>query len=230
MTKTLESHWPKARLKVSSQEETIDRQLFFPLQEVAKTDLLILCVPISAMTVTLKKIKPLLEATTTVIDVCSVKIKPVQWMKKILGKQPMIASHPMFGPQSTRNGTEFLGLNMMLYNISASQKTYNLYKGFWKQLGVNIVEITPQQHDRDAAYTINYNHLVGRLGQAIGIRPTPIDTKGFSVIYEALEYVLHDSWQLFSDMQNFNPYAKGMRQKVLQALNALERKLHQKSV
>ena len=97
-------------------------------------------------------------------------------------------------------------------------------------MGVNIVEITPEEHDHYAAYTINYNHFIGRLGQLVGIRPTPIDTRGFRIMYKALEYVTHDTWELFYSMQHFNPYSEEMIERVSECVRELEQKLaHYKS-
>ncbi|MFQ5492759.1 MAG: prephenate dehydrogenase/arogenate dehydrogenase family protein [Candidatus Dojkabacteria bacterium] len=199
---------------------------FFSFNETVKSDLVIPAVPIGALESVIKKISPVLPENSTVMDVSSVKVKPVEWMKKHLkAGTKIIASHPVFGPDSTNNGEEFEGLNMMLSNISADRKIYDFVKDFWTKLGVNVLEITPEEHDRYSAYTINYNHLIGRVGQIAGIKPTPIDTKGFKIIYEAMNYVTHDSWELFRDMQLYNPYSKEMREKVRGALGEIESRL-----
>jgi prephenate dehydrogenase len=216
-------HLSGVTLLVFSRTHAMDNKMFYSLSKVCSCDIVIPCVPISALQHVLRKMKPLLGEKTVVIDVCSVKVKPVEWMKKILGRNvALIASHPMFGPDSTHEGENLLDLNMMLYNISAPPKIYTWYKQFWEKLGMNIIEITPQQHDKYAAYSINYNHLIGRIGQLTGIKPTPIDTKGFQVIYDALTYVTNDTWQLFIDMQRYNPYAREMRKKVVHAMGKIE--------
>ena len=94
-------------------------------------------------------------------------------------------------------------------------------------MGVQVVEMTPEEHDRYAAYSINYNHLMGRIGENIGIQSTPIDTQGFRVIYNALQYVTSDTWELFRDMQNRNPFANEMREKVMSAIQDIEFRLQQ---
>jgi hypothetical protein len=37
--------------------------------------------------------------------------------------------------------------------------------------------------------------------------------------------VEHDTWQLFEDMNRFNPHASGVRQRFIQALGEIEGKL-----
>lgn len=225
MYNIFKKHMPNANVYVYSRSAEIDNKKFYDIEQVCKTDWLFPCVPISVMQDNLKNIKKYLNGKTIVIDVCSVKVKPVQWMKSILKGHHIIATHPMFGPDSTVNGKYLYNVNMMMCNISADKKRYEIFKSFWVSLGTNVVEIIPQEHDKYAAYTICYNHLIGRIGEKIGIKNTPIDTKGFKVIYDALTYVVNDTWQLFVDMQNYNPYAKKMRKDVIKAISEIEKKL-----
>ena len=81
--------------------------------------------------------------------------------------------------------------------------------------------MTPEEHDRYGAYSINYTHLIGRIGERIGIRETPIDTQGFIVIRDVMQYVVNDRMELFFDMQRYNPYAAEMIVHVKQALDGL---------
>lgn len=223
LAETFALHWPQSNLALYDITEPEKGDLESP----CKADLLFVCVPISSLESCLQKIKPHLLENTTVIDVCTVKIYAVETMKRVLDNQRMIASHPMFGPQSTRNGTDFFGLNLVSHNLSAPAFIYDVFSLFWDNLGVQVIELTPEEHDKFAAYSINYNHLVGRIGEHIGLQTTPIDTKGFKVIFDAMNYVTNDTWQLFRDMQNFNPYAQEMREKVIKALDEIEKKLHE---
>lgn len=43
-----------------------------------------------------------------------------------------------------------------------------------------------------------------------GINPTLIDTLGFSELYKVIEQTCNDSWELFMDLQNYNPYTQSM--------------------
>lgn len=196
------------------------------LDQVVTSEWLILAVPIPALKNVLIQIKDIVPKNTLVVDVCSVKVYPVKWMQEILrNKCQIIASHPMFGPESTLNANTFEDLNLMLHNVSADEIAYKHYREFWTLMGVNIVEITPEQHDKYAAYTINYNHFIGRVGEMVGICPTPIDTRGFRIVYKALQYVTRDTWELFYSMQLYNPYASEMLKKVSDCVKELQDKL-----
>jgi prephenate dehydrogenase len=215
-------------VRVYSSRRKPDNKSFSSLRETCSSDLLMPAVPISAFRETLGRIKPYLREYTVVCDVCSVKVYPVLWMREVLGrKQPIIATHPMFGPDSTENGTNFKGLKLMIYNVSVKTKTKKLIADFWEDLGVEVIELTPEDHDKYAAYSINYNHFVGRIGEEIGLRPTPIDTAGFKVLYKAISYVTNDSKQLFLDMQRFNPYSEEMRSKLLASAQKIDKEIRE---
>lgn len=217
-------YWEHSTVKVCSPRDRVPRHLRAPIGRTAAADLVIPCVPISSLPEVLRELKPFLQASSTVVDVCSVKVAPVRWMRDVLGRSvSMIATHPMFGPDSTRDGKDFLGKNMMTCNLSAPVSTYETYRMFWQGLGVNMVEMTPREHDRCAAYTLNYSQLLGRIAGVVGVKPTPIDTDGFKVIYGASQAVDRDTWQLFVDLQTYNPYARGMLRKVGGALRRIEK-------
>ena len=216
-----------AEVKIFARNEEVGGEKFLSLEEVAKQDIVVPCVPISRIRELFEQIKPMLSAESTVLDIASVKVYPAKWASEVLGDQPYVSTHPLFGPDSTKNGQVFEGRNMMMHNVSASEDLYESFKSFWQGLGVTVVEITPDEHDKMIAYTMNYNHLIGRIGERVGIKPTPLDTPGFKAVYKAREHVVHDTPELFADMQIYNPYAKEMRDKVKQAMLDIEKNLEE---
>ena len=71
------------------------------LEDICKSKILILCIPISALTVVAQQIKNLVDENTLVVDVCSVKVHPMEQLTNILPKSVQIlGTHPMFGPDS----------------------------------------------------------------------------------------------------------------------------------
>lgn len=224
---TLKKHWPSSTLYIVSKNHPPDNRRFFPLSKMSEADFIFPCVPIRSLRDLFTELSPHLTHANTLVEISTVKVLPTQWMLSAFGqKTNLISSHPMFGPQSTQNGTTYRNLNMMIHNLSTPPKTYQLYKNFWSHLGVSLVEITPEEHDRHAAYSINFNHLIGRLARAIGITPTPIDTLGFRAMYKSMYYSVNNSFELFSDMQTYNPYAQEMFQHLKTSLHSLEKKLY----
>jgi prephenate dehydrogenase len=198
------------------------RVSFVELREVKQADLIIPCVPISAFKATIKKIAPFLKSGSTIMDVCSVKVFPTQVMKKYLPKNvQIINSHPMFGPDSYALNKGLKNLRLVLCNLTAEKRNYAHIKSFFKKLGLKIFEFSPEQHDKFLSWSLGYSFLIGKIGQRLNIKETPIDTYDFQVLLQNKLIVSNDSEQLFMDMQTYNPFAKEVQKKFLETTRRL---------
>jgi hypothetical protein len=121
----------------------------------------------------------------------------------------LIASHPMFGPDSGTDGVE--GFPLVLWPLRVSDERYNTWRSYFEGLGVHIVEMSPDQHDRLAANSQGVTHYIGRVIGELNLQETPIDTKGFKILLSIVEQICNDSVELFQDLQYYNPYTKEMR-------------------
>jgi prephenate dehydrogenase len=73
----------------------------------AASETIFLCVPINQVERVIHDIAPHLKPGTTVFDTCSVKVHPANVLGTQLGSRDdltLIASHPMFGPDSAAKG------------------------------------------------------------------------------------------------------------------------------
>jgi prephenate dehydrogenase len=52
-----------------------------------------------------------------------------------------------------------------------------------------------------------------------------MDTEGYKRLLHILEVVEHDTWQLFADMHQYNPYAKEKRAAFMKAMQGIENRL-----
>ena len=196
-------------------------------EKIPATDLIIPCVPISSFEGIIKKIATNIKSPGICMDICSVKVHPAKVMEKYLPKHfNIIASHPMFGPDSYRINKGLKDLKLILNNIRATKKDYLSLKNFFQSLGLNILEFTPTKHDKYMANSLGYSYLIGKINNLVGIKQTPIDTYNFSLLLENTQIVENDSDQLFLDMQLYNPYAKTVRNKFLTVSNKLIKKLN----
>lgn len=187
---------------------------FVRLDEIGSADLVIPCVPISAFEQTIQKIAPLLKDSAIVMDVCSVKVLPIKIMRKHLPKNvQVIASHPMFGPDSFRIHKGLKKLKLVLHNVNASSLIFANMKSFFEQLGLTVIELTPEKHDQFLARSLGYSYLIGKIGQRLKLRQTPIDTYDFQLLLQNKKIVSNDSEQLFKDLQTLNPFAKDVQKK-----------------
>ena len=84
-----------------------------PLPEVAASEILVLAVPVQNMEEVLRDLRGVPRLPELVMDVGSVKVKPLDLMARHLPKRvEIVGTHPMFGPQSGRHG--IAGLKVVL--------------------------------------------------------------------------------------------------------------------
>ena len=124
-------------------------------------EMVLLCVPISHMQTQLKTIAPLLKPGTVVIDVCSVKVYPVKWMTELLPAEvEILPTHPMFGPDSAAESLD--GRKMVLCNVTTRLALYRRIYDYLQGKGLEVIEATPEEHDRQIAVSLSLTHFIGR--------------------------------------------------------------------
>jgi prephenate dehydrogenase len=194
------------------------------LEEVCAQPLVVLCVPISAMQDTLSRIASLVSPGTVVIDVCSVKQYPIEWMRDALPDHAaVLGTHPMFGPDSAAD--TLAGRKIVLCNVSTPAEVYGRILTYLKGKGLEVIEATPEEHDRQIAVSLSLTHFIGRSLAEFGADQLRIDTEGYRRLTYTLEVVEHDTWQLFEDMHRFNPHARDIRNAFMTAMHRIDDKL-----
>jgi prephenate dehydrogenase len=194
------------------------------LAQAAGQRVVILSVPISRMQDFLEEIAPLLANDAVVVDVCSVKVYPVQWMTQLLPKSvSILPTHPMFGPDSA--AASLLDRKIVLCRGRIAEARYEKIKHYLASRGLIVIETTPEEHDRQIALSLCLTHFIGRSLDAFGAEELIIDTEGYKRLLHILGVVTHDTWQLFVDMNRYNPYAEKNRSGFMAAMTEMEEKL-----
>jgi len=180
------------------------------LEELCRLPVIFICVPIRTVPEMLKKMAPMLAPGTLIVDTCSVKMEPVRWMREFLPESVnLLATHPMFGPESAKEG--LTGLPLMMHPVRMQAAQYDEWAHYFRSLGIMVVEMTPEEHDRQAALSQALTHMIGRTLNTMGIDETPIGTLWYRKLLAICRQVAKDSPELFLDMQTLNPYAAEMR-------------------
>lgn len=195
-------------------------------KKACQADVVFFAVPISQLETAVKKAAEYLNNTQTVLDVASVKVHSKKVFEKHLTKVgcSVILTHPMFGPDSVKEGLK--GLSFVIHNLTADKDSYAFWKRFFKNtLALNVVELSPEDHDKQAAYSQGVTHFMGRVIDDMKLTSTKIDTKGFTSLMQLVEQTCNDTWQLFSDLQTYNPYTKKMRHDLERSIDKLADKL-----
>jgi prephenate dehydrogenase len=159
-----------------------------------------------------------------VVDVCSVKVYPSQWMKALLPETvSILATHPIFGPDSASDS--LTGRKIFLSRIRISKKQYQKIKTYLASKELVIIESTPEDHDEQIAISLALTHFIGRTLSEFGAAQLSIDSEGYKRLLHILDVVEHDTWQLFNDMHQYNPYAKEKRAAFMQAMQKINERL-----
>lgn len=208
-------------------KNALQAEHFLPLPALCESsDVIFLCVPINQVEPVVREIGAHLRPGTAVFDTCSVKVYPSRVLTDQLGQKPdisLIATHPMFGPDSAARGVR--GLPMVVWRLAGAEESYREWVGFFDELGIRTVEMAPDEHDRLAAYSQGITHYVGRVLRKLDLQSTPIDTQGFKILRSLTEQTCNDSWELFHDLQIFNPYTREMRLRLETALDSVYEEL-----
>ena len=194
------------------------------LDGLVEADTIFLCVSISALEEVVKDLSPRLRPGTTVVDTCSVKVEPARWMDIHLREDiRIIASHPMFGPDSARDS--LLDLPITLWSVRNADAEVERWTAAFRGLGLRVLSMSPDEHDRIAAYTQGVTHFIGRVLEELSSEDSDIATKGYKQLLEVKQQTCNDPWQLFLDLQRFNPYTGDMRRDLVSALDSVLQKI-----
>ena len=196
---------------------------FTDLQSLLKEQVIFVAVPIRHFESLIKEISHHLSEGTTIIDVCSVKKYTSDIMKNVLPKEiGIISSHPMFGPDSYLSNKK---LKMMMHSTRDVHDQYDFWKKFFSDQNIKILEMTPDMHDRLAAKTQGVTHFLGRTLKEFGIQKTNLDTQGFRDLIDLVDQTCNDTWELYADLQTYNPYTEEMINNLKNSVNVLEKQL-----
>ena len=194
------------------------------LEDVLDSTIIFIAVPIRSFEGVIKSISKNKLYNTTIVDVCSVKVYPVRIMLDYLPKHVgVIASHPHFGPDSY---SPFRELKTTLYPVRDTYKRFNDLKDVFESQSIRVIQASPEEHDKMAASSQGITHFIGRVLDEAGVRSTQINTYGFNELLGVIEQTCNDSWDLFKDLQKYNPYTNQM---INQLVNKIE-KLHEEII
>tara|TARA_B100001250_G_scaffold411069_1_gene438860 strand:- start:165 stop:884 length:720 start_codon:yes stop_codon:yes gene_type:complete len=204
-------------------ESSFSNVNFQDLNFVLKQKTIFVSVPICNFESVIQNIAPKLNEGQTIIDVCSVKIYPIDVMVNNLDKSiGIIGTHPMFGPDSYQSNKK---LKMMLNKTRDVHNQFSFWKQYFKDQGIQTLEMSAKDHDLMASKTQGVTHFLGRMLKEFGIQKTTIDTQGFRDLLDLVDQTCNDTWELFKDLQLYNPYTREMIDKLKKSTEKIDKKL-----
>ena len=191
---------------------------FQPLQNILSKEVVVLGIPVQYLEAFLQQEAGNVSAESLILDVASVKVEPLALIGKYLPKNRVIGIHPLFGPQSGKNGIE--GLNMVL--CPSNDPSYECIKLFLSEtLKLNVLERSPEDHDKQMGYVQALTHFIGRAVNEMDIPDVEQKTVAYEHLLDLKRTLGRDSWDLFVTIEKHNPYAREIRENFLKELNGL---------
>lgn len=195
------------------------------LEDVRQIDILILSIPLSEYEKMLFAIKPLLRPETLVVDVCSVKVKSRDMMFRVLnGHENILVCHPLFGPQTVKNGLDLTGHDIIVTNAQG-KLAEQCVKFFDATLKLRVHNISAEEHDHVMAYVHVLTFFVARGLGNMRIADMPFKTPSYDMITALTDFDAKHTDELFMTIQEGNPYADAVRRKLLASFEDLENEL-----
>jgi prephenate dehydrogenase len=193
------------------------------LPTAASCPTVILAMPVGAMEETVRAISPHLRPGVLVLDVGSVKVIPAGIMRLGLPDHvDIVATHPLFGPQSARGGIR--GLKIAVCPVRG-RRAFRVAAFLRKVLGLDVILTTPEAHDREAAMVQGLTHLVAKVLVQMEPLPTRMTTRSFELILQAVGMVRHDAPEVFRAIEQANPYSREVRRRFFDLASALDAEL-----
>ncbi len=181
------------------------------LHTVSQADVVLIAAPVSSFEQLVSEIAVSCKPGALIVDVGSVKVIPSEIMRRRLPNHvDIVATHPLFGPQSATTGIE--GLKIAICPIRGRQHT-RLAAFLRKTLGLTVIMTTPDDHDQEAAVVQGLTHLIAKVLLRMGPLPTRMTTKSFDLLSEAISMVQHDAPEVFDAIEKANPYAETVRRR-----------------
>jgi prephenate dehydrogenase len=198
------------------------------LAAAASCPVVVLAAPVGRLREVVDAIAPHIRPGALVLDVGSVKLGPAEIMRRGLSEHAeIVATHPLFGPQSARDG--IAGLKIAVCPIRG-RRCFRLAAFLRHQLRLDVIMTTPEEHDREAATVQGLTHLIAKVLVQMEPLPKRMTTKSFDLLLEAVNMVRHDAPEVFAAIESANPYSPSVRGRFFELASALNAELGDGSV
>jgi len=196
------------------QEKLLDagKELGMPvaanIEGVKQADVVILSVPLDNFEPVVKEIASYVRQGQLVIDVTSLKTKPVEIMHRYIKKGSILGTHPVFGPGAKSAANQ----NFVLTPVNEKETVLaGKIKQFLEERKANVTIMTPQEHDRMMSVVLGLAHFIAivsadtLLGFENFEEMKKIGGTTFKVLYTLIESVVSEDPELYASLQMSSP-------------------------
>ncbi len=181
-------------------------------------DLLMLCVPVTAVRSVLEAMLPHLSAPTILCDIGSVKVQPMKTMLALYDG-PVVGTHPLFGPVIPDGFSPRIAVMPGHEDhADAAEAVCSLFS----DCGYRSFASTPEEHDRAMAYIqgLNFTSTVAFLAAARNVAGIEkFITPSFGRRLDSARKMLTQDMTLFETISEANPFLQETNRKFMTYLS-----------
>ncbi len=124
---------------------------------IPESDIVIVSVPINVTEETIEEVAPRMKAGSLLMDFTSIKVRPVEAMKKFAPRDvEILGTHPMFGPTIPT----IRGQTVILIPIQGrSEKWFPVIRQLFEESGAHVEITTAAEHDRLVSVVQGLTHF-----------------------------------------------------------------------
>ncbi|MBN8644809.1 MAG: prephenate dehydrogenase [Planctomycetes bacterium] len=191
------------------------------LNAAASCDIVFFTVPIRAQPDAARAVTPLMRPGSIAVDACTVKTLPLMWMRDAAPPHVhVVGVHHLFGPQSAPDTCRGQRAVVCDPRTPAADAVARLHES----MGIDVIRTTAEDHDHQVAYSQLLTHFIGRAidafnrSKSLDLTPLRMATVTYRDLMHIKDVVCGNTWDLFEDMNTFNPSAHQARQDIMNQL------------
>lgn len=194
----------------SRHQENVPENLRASLADVCKADYIIPCVPLGSYEAVLTEVAQHIAPTAVLVDICSVKVKPMQIISKLLPNNKAVATHPLFGPETFHTKQD---LTVVLCEDASGKEQLEYVDEFCHAAGLSVVRMSTQEHDQQMAKVHALTFFIAKVLNSMELDDVTLLTPSFERLLGLAGLDAQESDDLLQTIQLGNPFASEVRNK-----------------
>jgi prephenate dehydrogenase len=131
---------------------------------LANADLVVLCIPVNALSALLPSILDAVKENAVVIDTGSTKSQICKVVANHPRREQFVAAHPLAGTENSGPAAALSGLfegktNIICEKEKSSVHALTVAQKMFDTLGMNTIFMEPDEHDKHVAYVSHLSHV-----------------------------------------------------------------------
>lgn len=179
------------------------------IKAVEKADIIIIAVQLNSFEEVLKNLNPFINENQVILDIASIKEKPVELMQKYITKGHILGTHPVFGPGAKSLQNQHYVLTP---TNPTEQELAEQLKGYLSKRGAIVSLMTPKEHDKMMAVILGLAHYIAIVSADTLAKMNSLkEMEGVSgitykVLMTLVESVLSEDPDLYASLQANLPH------------------------